>query len=146
MIARIWHGYTKPEHADAYEAMLKPELLSGISKGYRDSSLLRKEAGNEVEFITSMLWDSIDAIRRRRTGLRDCRDPRGAAQIPCLATTPSPRITKLHQCRSGRNLIRHNLKLLVIIWTGVGSTRCMYSGAQVPPRLTFTTNLIFCIA
>jgi hypothetical protein len=32
MIARIWHGYTKPEHADAYEAMLKPEILPGISK------------------------------------------------------------------------------------------------------------------
>ncbi len=32
MIARIWHGYTKPEHANAYESMLKPELLPGISK------------------------------------------------------------------------------------------------------------------
>jgi heme-degrading monooxygenase HmoA len=65
VIARIWHGYTKPEHADAYEAMLKPELLPGISKakGYRGSYLLRKEAGDEVEFITIMLWDSIDAIR-----------------------------------------------------------------------------------
>lgn len=65
MIARIWHGYTKPEHADAYEAMLKPELLPGIGrvKGYRGSYLLRKEAGNEVEFITIMLWDSLDAIR-----------------------------------------------------------------------------------
>jgi hypothetical protein len=42
MIARIWHGYTKPEHADAYEPMLKPELLPGISKakGYRGSYLL----------------------------------------------------------------------------------------------------------
>ena len=27
MIARVWHGYTTPEHADAYESMLKPELL-----------------------------------------------------------------------------------------------------------------------
>lgn len=65
VIARIWHGYTKPEHADAYEAMLKPELLPGIGrvKGYRGSYLLRKEAGNEVEFITIMLWDSLDAIR-----------------------------------------------------------------------------------
>ena len=38
MIAkRIWHAYTKPENADAYEAMLKPEVLPGIStrKGYR---------------------------------------------------------------------------------------------------------------
>ena len=65
MIARVWHGYTKPEHADAYEAMLKPELLPGIgrAKGYRGSYLLRRALGTEVEFITIMLWDSIDAIR-----------------------------------------------------------------------------------
>src|SRR5207253_7041548 len=65
MIARIWHGYTKPEHANAYESMLKPELLPGISKvkGYHGSYLLRRDAGAEVEFITIMLWDSIDAIR-----------------------------------------------------------------------------------
>jgi heme-degrading monooxygenase HmoA len=65
MIARMWHGYTKPEHADAYEAMLKPELLPGISRapGYRGSYLLRKAAGDDVEFITIILWDSIDAIR-----------------------------------------------------------------------------------
>ena len=65
MIARVWHGYTKPEHADAYEAMLKPELLPGISKveGYRGSYLLRRNTGAEVEFITIMLWESMDAIR-----------------------------------------------------------------------------------
>ena len=65
MIARIWHGYTKPEDADAYEAMLKPELLPGISgvRGYRGSYLLRREAGGEIEFVTIMIWDSIDAIR-----------------------------------------------------------------------------------
>jgi len=65
MIARVWHGYTKPEDADAYEAMLKPELLPGIGrvKGYQSSYLLRRENGDEVEFITIMLWDSIEAIR-----------------------------------------------------------------------------------
>ena len=65
MIARIWHGYTKPEHADAYEAMLKPELLPGISKakGYQGSYLLRRNAAAEIEFVTIMLMDSIDAIR-----------------------------------------------------------------------------------
>jgi heme-degrading monooxygenase HmoA len=65
VIARVWHGYTKPEHADAYEAMLKPELLPGVSKvkGYSGSYLLRRNAGDEVEFITIMFWDSIDAIR-----------------------------------------------------------------------------------
>jgi len=64
MIARIWHGYTKPEDADAYESMLKPELLPGIGKvpGYRGSYLLRRALEGEVEFITIMIWDSIEAI------------------------------------------------------------------------------------
>jgi hypothetical protein len=65
MIARIWHGYTKLEHAAAYEATLKPELLPGIGrvKGYRGSYLLRRTGGEEVEFVTIMLWDSVDDIR-----------------------------------------------------------------------------------
>ena len=66
MIARVWHGYTKPEHADAYESMLKPELLPGVSKieGYRGSYLLRRDArGGEVEFVTVLLWDSLDAVK-----------------------------------------------------------------------------------
>lgn len=65
MIARIWHGCTKPEHADAYEAMLKPELLPGVSrkKGYRGSCLLRRPADGEVEFITILFWDSIEDLR-----------------------------------------------------------------------------------
>jgi len=65
MIARVWHGYTKPEDADAYEAMLKPELLPGIGrkKGYRGSYLLRRNLGAEVEFITILLWDSIGDLR-----------------------------------------------------------------------------------
>jgi heme-degrading monooxygenase HmoA len=65
MIARVWHGRTKPKDADAYEAMLKPELLPGIGKvkGYKSSYLLRRNLGDEVEFVTIMLWDSIDAIR-----------------------------------------------------------------------------------
>ena len=65
MTARVWRGYTKPEHADAYENMLKPELLPGISEkqGYRGSYLLRRDLGAEVEFITILLWDSLDDIR-----------------------------------------------------------------------------------
>jgi antibiotic biosynthesis monooxygenase (ABM) superfamily enzyme len=65
LIARVWHGSTKPEHADAYETMLKPELLPGISKtkGYRGSFLLRRNVGAEVEFITILLFDSLDDVR-----------------------------------------------------------------------------------
>jgi heme-degrading monooxygenase HmoA len=65
MIARVWHGYTRPEHAEAYENMLKPELLPGIGtkKGYQGSYLLRRDLGTEVEFITILLWDSLDDLR-----------------------------------------------------------------------------------
>ena len=65
MIARIWHGYTKPENADAYEAMLKPEVLPGISKvkGYRGSYFLRRDQGSEVEFVTILLWESLEELQ-----------------------------------------------------------------------------------
>ena len=64
MIARVWHGTTKPQHADAYESHLKPELLPGLSlqNGFRGSYLLRRAVGNEVEFITIILWDSLDDV------------------------------------------------------------------------------------
>jgi heme-degrading monooxygenase HmoA len=65
MIARIWHGYTKPEHADAYEAELKPELLPGMSRipGYRGGIVLRRPLDGEIEFITIMVWESLEALK-----------------------------------------------------------------------------------
>jgi heme-degrading monooxygenase HmoA len=65
MIARMWHGFTTPENADEYEAMLKPEVLPGVSRrqGYQGSYFLRRNLGAEVEFVTVMLWESLDAIR-----------------------------------------------------------------------------------
>jgi heme-degrading monooxygenase HmoA len=65
MIARVWHGVTTPEHADAYESHLKPELLPGLSQktGFRGSYLMRRVIGDEVEFITMILWDSLDDLR-----------------------------------------------------------------------------------
>ena len=66
MVARLWHGYAPTqEHADAYEAMLKPELLPGISakKGYLGSHLMRRSVGGEIEFITILFFDSLDDIK-----------------------------------------------------------------------------------
>ena len=60
MVMRLWRGFAHAgAHADAYEAMLKPELLPGVgkAKGYQRSWLLRREAGAETEFVTLMLWD-----------------------------------------------------------------------------------------
>ena len=67
MICRIWHGWTTPPDAEAYEALLKGEILSGIQDrriaGYRGIQLLRRSSGDEVEFITIMWFDSMNAVR-----------------------------------------------------------------------------------
>jgi len=66
MISRIWHGWTKAEHADEYESMLRAEVLPGIHrvKGYQGAYLLKRHVGDEVEFITITQFDDMDAVRR----------------------------------------------------------------------------------
>lgn len=65
MIARLWHGWTTRENADAYEALLRREVLPGIHRvpGYHGAYLLRRDAGQEVEFVTLTLFESWDAVR-----------------------------------------------------------------------------------
>jgi hypothetical protein len=67
MISRIWHGYTIRENADAYEELLKEEIFVGIHDrhipGFREIQLFRRHLEQEVEFITVMWFDSLDAVR-----------------------------------------------------------------------------------
>lgn len=67
MISRIWHGWTSPGNADAYESLLKKEIFVNIGnkniKGYKGIDLLRRSTGNEAEFITIMWFDSIEAVK-----------------------------------------------------------------------------------
>ena len=67
MISRIWHGWTTPENADQYEALLKDEIFVGIQdrqiRGFKGIQLLRRDVAQEVEFVTIMLFDSIVAVR-----------------------------------------------------------------------------------
>ena len=66
MIARIWHGWTKPEDANAYEKMLRDEIFPGIAarkiEGYRGAELFVREDGDEVEFVTLLRFDSSDSV------------------------------------------------------------------------------------
>jgi heme-degrading monooxygenase HmoA len=66
LISRIWHGWTSRENADAYESLLKSEILPGIHRveGYLGATLLRREVPEGVEFVTMTLFDSLDAVRR----------------------------------------------------------------------------------
>lgn len=65
-INRIWHGWTKPENADTYQALLHHEVFPGIEakgiKGYCGITLLRREHPSEIEFVTIMTFDSIDDV------------------------------------------------------------------------------------
>jgi len=65
MIARHWRGWTKPQNADAYETLLKTQVLPGLTKlhGYRGGFVLRGDAGDEVEFVVINLFDSVEAVR-----------------------------------------------------------------------------------
>jgi heme-degrading monooxygenase HmoA len=67
MISRIWHGYTIPGNADQYEALLREEIFVGIQerhiRGFKGIQLLRRKVGEEVEFVTIMVFDSLDAVR-----------------------------------------------------------------------------------
>jgi heme-degrading monooxygenase HmoA len=65
LIARIWHGWAARGEADAYEALLRHEVLPSIERidGYRGAYLLRTD-GPEVEFVTVTFWETIDALQR----------------------------------------------------------------------------------
>jgi antibiotic biosynthesis monooxygenase (ABM) superfamily enzyme len=66
MIARIWHGWTKSADAEAYEKLLREEIFPSIAarkiEGYRGAELFVREDGHEVEFITLLRFDSMDAV------------------------------------------------------------------------------------
>jgi heme-degrading monooxygenase HmoA len=67
MISRIWHGWTSSANADTYEALLREEIFVGIEDrriaGFRGIQLLRRAVGSEVEFVTIMAFESMDAVR-----------------------------------------------------------------------------------
>lgn len=65
MIGRIWHGWATNEKADAYQRVLEEELLPAIrsgTEGFLGVNVLRRDQGEEVEFLIFTLWESFDAI------------------------------------------------------------------------------------
>ena len=65
MIARVWRGWTSIENADAYEKLLREQVLPGLRQidGYRGGYILRQEGNDEVEFVVLNLFESLEAVR-----------------------------------------------------------------------------------
>lgn len=65
MIARLWRGWTLPENADAYERLLREQVLPGLQQinGYHGGYILRQEQRDEVEFVVMNLFASLEAVQ-----------------------------------------------------------------------------------
>jgi heme-degrading monooxygenase HmoA len=66
MITRMWRGWTTPANASLYQQLLLseffPRIVARNLDGYRGISLARRTVGDEVEFVTIMWFDSLDAV------------------------------------------------------------------------------------
>lgn len=67
MIARLWTGRTRPEDADAYEELLRTEILPHMAEeapdGYLGAELLRRAREEDVEFLTVLRFETEEDLR-----------------------------------------------------------------------------------
>ncbi len=85
-IKRIWHGWTTPENADAYQNLLHKEIFPGIEakeiEGYTCIELFRRDLRDEVEFITIMTFKSLqNVIDFRGKEFEKCYVPESARKL-----------------------------------------------------------------
>jgi heme-degrading monooxygenase HmoA len=67
LICRIWHGWTTASNADAYDSYLKTEPFPRLQDelgdcGYRGFHVLRCHHVSEVEFVTMVWFESLEAV------------------------------------------------------------------------------------
>ena len=67
MICRIWRGWTTDANAPVYEELLRSVVVPGIEAraiaGFRGIDMMRRVAGDEIEFATIMWFDDLAAVR-----------------------------------------------------------------------------------
>ncbi len=67
-VARIWHGWTTPENADAYQAVVEGEVFPNILErdipGLLGAHLMKAEdvVDNEVEFTTIIWFERLEDV------------------------------------------------------------------------------------
>lgn len=66
MIARVWRGRTRPEHADEYVDYVNGTgvIHHRETSGNRGSMVLQREVDGEVEFLVVSLWENLEDVRR----------------------------------------------------------------------------------
>ena len=68
MICRIWHGWTSHDDADAFENVLKSEVIAPLHAkgvaGFHGVQTLRLALLGQTEFINMAWFDDMDAVRQ----------------------------------------------------------------------------------
>lgn len=66
MICRYWRGWTTLENADAYEKLIRYEIMPEIAgrniPGFLRFQILRRDIGEEIEFAVQIWFDSLQSI------------------------------------------------------------------------------------
>jgi hypothetical protein len=105
MIARHWRGWTNLQDADAYEALLKSEVLPELQNidGYKGGYILRSDGPGESEFVIVNLFANMEAVRQFAGQTIQCRSlnqKRSAClrdSIPRRSITKFVRIPRIDQ-------------------------------------------------
>jgi heme-degrading monooxygenase HmoA len=65
VIARLWHGWTSRQDADAYERFLRQRMFPSMHRvpGFLGAELLRRTDGDEIAFVTITRFESLDSVR-----------------------------------------------------------------------------------
>ena len=64
MIARVWRGATRAADAEAYAAYIEETgMATARAAEARGTLVLRRPDGDKAEFVTILLFDSLDAVR-----------------------------------------------------------------------------------
>lgn len=67
MICRLWRGWTTKDNADAYERVVRGQVIPGIEArripGFRSIDLVRREGADDVEFMTLMWFETLDSVK-----------------------------------------------------------------------------------
>ena len=65
MIARFWKGAVRTPDADAYADYIRQTGVADYEKtpGNRGVWMLRRDAGENTQFVMFTLWESLDAVK-----------------------------------------------------------------------------------
>ena len=66
MILRMWRGRSTVEKADEYVRHATQKIFPSLQtiEGHRGAYLLRRTAGNAIEFVVLTIWESMEAVRK----------------------------------------------------------------------------------